>query len=61
MKARIGEPDPNALDRHFSPQFHAEFWGISVSTIVQWFRDKPGELKIGKPSRNGQAHSKGQG
>lgn len=34
------------MDKHFSPRFFAELWGVSESTIVRWFRDVPGVLKV---------------
>ncbi len=43
-----------AVDPHYSPQFYAELWGMSSSTVVRWFQDMDGVLKLGKPSRNGK-------
>jgi|YNPMSStandDraft_1061717.scaffolds.fasta_scaffold26926_2 hypothetical protein len=37
-----------ALEKHFSPRFFAELWGVSESTIVRWFRDEPGVLKLSR-------------
>jgi hypothetical protein len=48
------EPGPIAIDPHFSPQFYAELWGISVSTVLRWFQDLDGVLKLNKPVRNGK-------
>ena len=47
-------PEPIAIDPHYSPQFYAELWGIGVSTVIRWFRDQPGVLKLSKPSTNGK-------
>lgn len=41
--------DPIPLDKHFSPRFYAELWGVDVSTVLRWFRDIPGVLKVGNP------------
>ncbi len=45
---------PIGVDPHHSPQFYAELWGVSVSTVTRWFQDEPGVLKLSKPSRNGR-------
>jgi hypothetical protein len=42
------------IDPHYSPQFYAELWGIHVSTVVRWFQDRPGVLKLSSPSKNGK-------
>ncbi len=42
------------LDRHYSPQFYAELWGVSRDTIVRWFQDLPGVLKLSKPGKRGK-------
>jgi hypothetical protein len=47
-------PEPITIDPHFSPQFYAELWGISVSTVIRWFQDEPGVLKLNEPSNNGK-------
>ena len=47
-------PEPITIDTHFSPQFYAELWGVSVSTMVRWFQDLDGVLKVSKPSKNGK-------
>lgn len=46
-------PEPITIDPHFSPQFYAELWSVSVSTVVRWFQDLDGVLKLHKPSKNG--------
>jgi hypothetical protein len=44
---------PIEIDPHYSPQFYAELWGLSVSTVIRWFQDEPGVLKLSSPSKNG--------
>lgn len=51
---RNSEPEPIVIDAHYSPQFYAELWGISPSTVLRWFQDLPGVLKLAKPSKNGK-------
>jgi len=48
------EPLPICLDPHYSPQFWAELWGTSVSTIIRWFQDEEGVLKLSVTSKNGR-------
>jgi hypothetical protein len=48
------EPQPIVVDPHYSPQFYAELWGMSPSTVVRWFQDTEGVLKLSKPSKNGK-------
>jgi hypothetical protein len=48
------EPLPIPVDPHYSPQFYAELWGMSVSTVVRWFQDMEGVLKLSNPSKNGK-------
>lgn len=48
------EPLPIPIDPHFSPQFLAELWGMSASTVVRWFQDLEGVLKLSTPSKNGR-------
>ena len=43
-------PELVRLDQHYSPQFYAELWGVSRDTIVRWFQDLPGVLKLSEPS-----------
>ena len=50
----ITTPQPIAIDPHFSPQFYAELWGISVSTVTRWFQDEPGVLKLQTSSGTGR-------
>ena len=48
------EPLPIPIDPHYSPQFLAEWWGMSASTVVRWFQDLDGVLKLSQPSKNGR-------
>jgi hypothetical protein len=50
----VREPLPILIDPHFSPQFYAELWNTSDSTVIRWFRDLEGVLKLSKPSKNGR-------
>jgi hypothetical protein len=51
---KIIEPEPVIIEQHYSPQFFAELWGMSASTVVRWFQDLDGVLKLSKPSKNGR-------
>ena len=51
---RIIDPEPIVIDPHFSPQFYAELWGVSPTTVIRWFQDEPGVLKLSEPSNNGR-------
>ena len=53
-KSSLSEPQPIVVDPHYSPQFYAEWWGMSPSTVVRWFQDTDGVLKLSKPSNNGK-------
>jgi hypothetical protein len=44
-------PELVRLDQHYSPQFYAELWAVSRDTIVRWFQDVPGVLKLSHPGR----------
>jgi hypothetical protein len=44
---------PIPVEKHFSAAFYAELWGVSKDTIVRWFQDKPGVLKMGSEPCNG--------
>jgi hypothetical protein len=48
------QPEPIVVDPHFSPQFYAELWGMSVSTATRWFQDLEGVLKLSKSVKNGK-------
>jgi hypothetical protein len=54
MMNNLRPPEPVTIDPHFSPQFLAELWGRSASTVVRWFQDVDGVLKISQPSKNGK-------
>ena len=51
---QVVPPEPVTIDPHYSPQFYAELWGMSASTVIRWFQDLEGVLKLGKPARNGK-------
>lgn len=53
MKRDTVSPQPIVIDPHYSPQFYAELWGTSPSTVVRWFQDMEGVLKLSKPNKNG--------
>lgn len=42
------------LDQHYSPQFYVELWGVSGDTIVRWFQDLSGVLKLSEPGERGK-------
>lgn len=48
------EPQPVAVDPHYTSHFYAELWGLSPSTVVRWFQDKEGVLKVTKQAKNGK-------
>jgi hypothetical protein len=50
----LSEPQPIVIDPHYSPQFYAELCGTSPSTVVRWFQDADGVLKLSTPSKNGK-------
>lgn len=41
----------STLERHFSPKELSEAWGLSETKIRRIFRNEPGVLLIGEPSR----------
>jgi hypothetical protein len=47
-------PEQVRLEQHYSPQFYAELWGVSRDTIVRWFQDLPGVLKLSEPGKRGR-------
>jgi hypothetical protein len=51
---RITPPEPITVDPHYSPPFYAELWGLSVSTVVRWFQDEDGVLKLSGSGKNGK-------
>jgi len=54
VNREIVDPQPVVVDQHYSPQFYAELWGTSPSTVVRWFQDMAGVLKLSPPSKNGR-------
>ena len=52
VRAQIVQPIQ--IDPHFTPGFYAQIWGVSESTVLRWFQDLPGVLKIAKPGKNGR-------
>ena len=54
MTRPIESPEPVVIDQHYTPQFYAELWGMSASTVVRWFQDKEGVLKLRKATKNGK-------
>jgi hypothetical protein len=42
------------IEPHYSAAFYAELWGLSDTTIVRWFQDRDGVLKLSRPSKNGR-------
>jgi hypothetical protein len=54
MSSGHRDPLPIQIDPHFSAQFYAELWGMSPSTVIRWFQDMDGVLKLAKPSKNGK-------
>jgi len=50
----IVKPEPIQIDPHFSPQFFAELWGLSSSTVVRWFQDLDGVLRSSERAQNGK-------
>ena len=47
-------PELIRLDQHYSPQFYAELWAVSRDTIVRWFQDLPGVLKLSETGGRGR-------
>ena len=47
-------PQPVVIDQHYSPQFYAELWGMSPSSVIRWFQDMEGVLKLSRPANNGK-------
>ena len=54
MNRAFIEPQPVVVDPHYSPQLYAELRGMSASTVVRWFQDTDGVLKLSTPSNNGK-------
>jgi len=53
--SRSSDVLPVPIDPHYSPQFYAELWGLSASTVTRWFQDLAGVLKLSKPPEAGGA------
>lgn len=54
MSRAFVEPQPVVVDPHYTPQFFAELWGLSPSTVIRWFQDRDGVLKLKQPAKNGK-------
>jgi hypothetical protein len=54
LRIEMHPPELIVLDQHYSPQFYAELWGVSPDTIVRWFQDVHGVLKLSKPGKRGR-------
>lgn len=52
--SRIVPPEPIVIDPHFTPQFYAELSGTSAATVIRWFQDREGVLKVSVPAKNGK-------
>jgi hypothetical protein len=48
------DPEPIVVDPHFTPQFYAELWRVSPSTVLRWFQDMDGVLDLSQPVKNGK-------
>ena len=53
-KSATTEVFPIPIDPHHSAKFYAELWGLSETTVVRWFQDLEGVLKLSTPSKNGR-------
>jgi hypothetical protein len=54
VNREIIDPQPIVVDQHFSAQWFAELWRLDPSTVIRWFQDMPGVLKLSQPSKNGK-------
>ncbi len=54
IQRTLVEPQPIMVDQRFSPQFYAELWRTSPSTVVRWFQDMDGVLKLNEPAKSGR-------
>jgi hypothetical protein len=54
VNREIVDSQPIVIDPHYSPQFYSELWGTSPSTVIRWFQDLPGVLKLSSPPKNGR-------
>lgn len=57
----MSKPDrlPISSDPYYSPNFYAELFRVSVSTIERKFRDHPKVLKLSEESNNGKRSRRG--
>lgn len=54
MNRTIEPPQPVVVDQHYSPLFYAELWSVSPSTVIRWFQDMEGVLKLSTPAKHGK-------
>jgi len=52
--SKIISPEPIVIDPHYPPLFYALLWGMSASTVVRWFQDMEGVLRVAETSKNGR-------
>lgn len=50
---RADSGQPSFIEEHYTPKDLAAAWKVSPDTVVRWFSDEPGVLKLGTPSRRG--------
>ena len=57
---RNGTPKPEALssamEQHFTPAEIGKLWGVSAPTVVRWFQDEPGVLRLEGRGRGSRKH-----
>jgi hypothetical protein len=53
MQGREQQYDP-LPEAHYSPQVLAEVWSVSTETILRWFHDRPGVLRLSEGSQRGR-------
>lgn len=51
---KVISPEPITIDPHYRPQFYAELWGVGESTVIRWFQDMEGVLRLSKAAKNGK-------
>ncbi len=54
MRFSMPQIEPINIEKHYSPAFFAELWGVSPDTVVRMFQDVEGVLKLGNPKRPGR-------
>ena len=42
----VPTPPGTISEGHFSPMYFARKWGLSTRTVIRWFKNEPGVLKI---------------